>query len=325
MAALAAPVSASGQDGPSLASPVLDPLNFTFPTSEPEAVSLWRPPLYPVPWEPTPNDHFYFTRPISADEVNWPLARYRYGGLLYSTPHTGIDIPAPKGTPILAAGPGTVIWAGYGLYFLQEQYQDPYGIAVAIKHDFGYKGQALYTIYGHMDRTLVYRGQHVEAGEQIGIVGETGNVSGPHLHFEVRVGDNTFFVSRNPELWISPPQGWGVLVGRLSNGEGRPIFQQTVNLQHEETMRNFFVISYAEGTVNSDPYYKENLVLGDLPAGWYSIFINYQDVGYKSRLKIEPGMVTYFTFGGKEGFDYSPPPTPEGGFVPPDATATVTP
>ena len=52
-----------------------DPLEFNLPTAGAEPVSLWRPPLYPVPWEPTPNDHFYFTRPIAADQVNWPLAR----------------------------------------------------------------------------------------------------------------------------------------------------------------------------------------------------------------------------------------------------------
>ncbi len=164
------------------------PLVFTFPTVGAESSSFWRPPLYPVPWEPTPYDHFYFIRPIGADEVNWPLARYRYGGLFYSTAHTGIDIPAPKGTPVLAAGPGKVIWAGYGLYFMRDEFRDPYGIAVAIKHDFGYRGQALYTVYVHLDRTFVYRGQRVESGEQLGLVGETGKVSGPHLHFEVRIG-----------------------------------------------------------------------------------------------------------------------------------------
>ncbi|MDD2695676.1 MAG: hypothetical protein PHD58_07120, partial [Anaerolineales bacterium] len=45
------------------------PLRFVFPTQAPEAVSAWRPPLYPIPWAPTPFDHFFFSRPIAADEI----------------------------------------------------------------------------------------------------------------------------------------------------------------------------------------------------------------------------------------------------------------
>ncbi len=91
-----------------------------------------------------------------------------------------------KGTPIMAIGPGTVTFAGYGIYYKGNIYADPYGIAVSIKHDFGFAGKEITTVYGHMDETYVYRGQHVEGGEVIGIVGETGKVSGPHLHLEVQ-------------------------------------------------------------------------------------------------------------------------------------------
>jgi len=95
------------------ATPVSDPLRFVFPTPQPAPVSAWRPPLYPTPWAPTPYDHFYFARPIAANEINWPLADYRYGGVFFdNVVHTGVDIPAPRGTPVLAAGPGRVTWAG---------------------------------------------------------------------------------------------------------------------------------------------------------------------------------------------------------------------
>ena len=93
-------------------SPAPDPLRFSFPTSGPAPISAWRPPLYPIPWALSPYDHFYFSRPIAANDINWPLADYRYGGVFFSdVVHTGVDIPAHPGTPVLAAGPGKITWA----------------------------------------------------------------------------------------------------------------------------------------------------------------------------------------------------------------------
>jgi murein DD-endopeptidase MepM/ murein hydrolase activator NlpD len=81
-----------------------EPLNFVFPTPALASVSAWRPPLYPTPWVPPPDDHFYFARPIAANEINWPLAIYRDGGVFFAVGvHTGIDIPVKSGTPFYAA------------------------------------------------------------------------------------------------------------------------------------------------------------------------------------------------------------------------------
>ena len=90
--------------------PTIAPFRFVLPTPGAEPVSGWRPPLYPVPWAISSYDHFYFARPIAADNVNWPLAEYRYGGVFFApnVVHTGVDIDAEEGTPILAAGSGTV-------------------------------------------------------------------------------------------------------------------------------------------------------------------------------------------------------------------------
>jgi murein DD-endopeptidase MepM/ murein hydrolase activator NlpD len=86
--------------------------------------------------------------------------------------HTGIDFTAPTGTPIYATGNGRVVTPDDGM--------SGYGNFVVIDHGFGYK-----TLYGHMYRTKVRPGQHVNRGQLIGYVGNTGLSSGPHLHYEV--------------------------------------------------------------------------------------------------------------------------------------------
>jgi murein DD-endopeptidase MepM/ murein hydrolase activator NlpD len=290
-----------------------EPLRFTFPTPGPEPISLWRPPLYDVPWALSPHDHFYFARPILADEVNWPLANYRYGGIFFGSDivHTGIDIPAPRGTPVHAAGPGKVVWAGYGLYRGTSDPGDPYGLAVTVEHDFGYDGHKLYTVYAHMDRIDVIVGQRVETGTPLGVVGTTGFTTGPHLHFEVRIESNSFFTTRNPELWLSPPQGWGVLVGRLANTNGSILSHQEVVVHSLETGQKWSVISYGEVAVVSDDFYRENLVLSDLPAGRYQVVVDYLEERFSSEVTINPGAVTFFTFRGKRGFDLTALPTPD--------------
>jgi len=87
--------------------------------------------------------------------------------------HTGVDLAAPMGTPIVSTGGGEVIYAGW---------RGGYGNAVIIDHG---KGRA--TLYGHMSAVLVHAGQVVARGQQIGRVGSTGMSTGPHCHYELRI------------------------------------------------------------------------------------------------------------------------------------------
>ncbi len=87
--------------------------------------------------------------------------------------HTGIDYPAPTGTPIAAAGAGRVVFASW---------YPGYGNLVSIAH-----GSGVRTLYAHLSTLTVKLGARVAAGARVGLVGSTGESSGPHLHFEVRV------------------------------------------------------------------------------------------------------------------------------------------
>jgi len=294
-----------------------EPLRFTLPATGQNPVSAWRPALYPLPWAPTQFDHFYFARPTAADEINWPLADYRYGGVFFENViHSGVDIPTPIDTPVLAAGPGKVVWAGYGLYNGTYDEADPYGLAVYIRHEFGYQGFRLYTVYGHLDRVDVIKGQHVETGQQIGLSGDTGKVTGPHLHFEVRLVKGDSFTTRNPELWLVPPQGWGVLAGRVLNLGGGALFGQRVVVRSLTDGQIWHANTYGEGNARSDEYYRENLVISDLPADRYEIEINYFGKDHLMEIDIQPGLVSTFTFRGFSGFVNQTLPLPGSAFEP---------
>ncbi|MET8471187.1 M23 family metallopeptidase [Streptomyces sp. NPDC006422] len=111
-----------------------------------------------------------FVAPISGSYVS--TAYKASSGLWSSGSHTGIDFHAASGTSVHAVGMGTVVEAGWG---------GAYGNNVVIKMNDG-----TYTQYGHMSSIGVSVGQHVTPGQQIGLSGATGNVTGPHLHFEAR-------------------------------------------------------------------------------------------------------------------------------------------
>ncbi len=285
------------------------PLEFTFPTPGIPPISFWRPPLYETPWALSPHDHFLFSRPIAADEVNWPLADYRYGYFFPDTDivHTGIDIDATRGTPVIAAAPGKVVWTGYGLYYGSYNEEDPYGLAVTILHDFGWNNNRLLTVYAHMDRIDVEVGQKVTTGTQLGLLGNTGLTTGPHLHFEVRLATNSFFRTRNPELWLAPPQGWGVLVGQIRKSNYTFITFQEVYVKNVSTNQLWMVRTYGPSSVNRDDYYQENLVLSDLPEGDYIIYFNYLGKNYKEEISIYPGAISYFKFQENVGFSMELP------------------
>ena len=126
-------------------------------------------------WHPTGT----FRWPVSGRVTSYFGGRRSPGGV-GSTNHKGIDIAAPRGTPVYAADGGTVTYAGW---------MSGYGYLVRIDHGNGYV-----TYYGHNSSLTVSVGQHVYKGQQIARVGSTGNSTGNHCHFEIRYNG----VAKNP-------------------------------------------------------------------------------------------------------------------------------
>ncbi|MFF4394670.1 peptidoglycan DD-metalloendopeptidase family protein [Streptomyces sp. NPDC001480] len=121
-----------------------------------------------------PNAATGFTLPVSGATIG--TGYHVPGGMWSSGYHTGVDFVVPTGTSVKAVGAGTVVSAGWG---------GAYGNQVVIRLADGYYAQ-----YGHLSSISVSAGQTVAAGQQIGLSGATGNVTGPHLHFEIRTTPN---------------------------------------------------------------------------------------------------------------------------------------
>jgi hypothetical protein len=120
--------------------------------------------------------------------IIWPIESGRlssYFGLRKRRLHAGIDISAPRGTPVRAAAAGQI---------LLVRRQNGYGKMIVIEH-----GIDRQTVYGHLDSYSVSEGDVVRAGDVIGTVGKTGRATGFHLHFETRVGQG---IPRDPLSYL---------------------------------------------------------------------------------------------------------------------------
>ncbi|WP_405980123.1 M23 family metallopeptidase [Streptomyces sp. NBC_00158] len=108
-------------------------------------------------------------------------ATFGKGGSMWAHKHSGQDFAVPTGTKVKAAGVGTVVKAGPN----GGGDGPAYGNAIVIKH-----ADSTYSQYAHLSKIQVKIGQKVSAGQQIALSGNTGNSSGPHLHFEIRTTPN---------------------------------------------------------------------------------------------------------------------------------------
>ena len=293
----------------------------------------WRPPPYEVPMAIHYDDHYYMIRPIPSGSRNFELEWYPYGNDVQTTAvasyriHHGVDFPNETGTPILAASSGTVIHAGP--LFSPRNGVNYYGNTVVIQHDWQWNGEDVFTLYAHTLELFVTEGDYVDQGQLLAGVGSSGEVSGPHLHFEVRVGVNKYGAARNPALWIAPYEGWGTIAGRFVDRQGKMISSARLSLTSldrpdEEIRRQ---MTYYP-TVASDPIWQENFVFADVPAGTYELILDANDGihRYKREVEVRPGQTSFEVISTNFNFfaTATPIPTPES-TIQPLTVATVTP
>ncbi len=145
-----------------------------------EAIEAAKETLTPV--------RFWNTKFIAPSDARmssvFGIRRIVNGKLLSDYFHTGVDYAGSLGSPVKATAPGIVVLAHTGFRL--------HGNVVMIDH-----GQGVVSIYIHLQKVLVEQGQHVQVGQIIGKVGQTGRATGPHLHFGLYVND----VATNPVAW----------------------------------------------------------------------------------------------------------------------------
>lgn len=118
--------------------------------------------------------------------------------------HAGMDMGAPTGTPVYATGDG---------YVRRSRVAGGYGNLVEMDHGYGYQ-----TRFGHLSKILVSEGQFVRRGQMIGLVGSTGRSTGPHLHYEVRIGGKAVQPANYMQIVFNNPPDWAAVRTGLATG-----------------------------------------------------------------------------------------------------------
>ncbi|MCC6904215.1 MAG: peptidoglycan DD-metalloendopeptidase family protein [Anaerolineae bacterium] len=266
-------------------------------TGTPGTATSTPPP--PTPDDGLPADHYWFSRPIPTGWTDYLDRTYAYGstaGGKYRA-HTGGDFYNPSSTPVVAVANATVMHAGTDWETQFGPALQFYGNLVVLQvTDNTLNGQLVYVLYGHLSEVYAQAGQIVKPGDIIGAVGATGVAIGPHLHFEVRIGDPYSYTAstRNPDLWIKPYYGFGTLAGRVVDKSGTALPQVAVTLRGAGQPR--YAWTYAGAENRPDDAWGETFTYGDLPEGWYSVTTSSGSRAYTQDVYIRPGRTSWVEF-----------------------------
>jgi hypothetical protein len=149
-------------------------------------------------------------------------------------------------------------------------------------------------------------GDQVTTGQEIGKVGSTGSVKGSTLHFEVRLGENSYDATRNPELWLKPlpdenGQLQGAIAGRVLDATGKLIMVGNIIVERQgeagqPATGTFYLKTYADKNLRGQSPWGESFAAGELPAGSYKITFRLNNTHYEQVVKVQPGQLTFVTF-----------------------------
>lgn len=262
-------------------------------TPSPTPPPTFTPPALP---QTAPDEHYWLRRPVAEGGVVWTNKHYPYGSTRGGElrPHHGVEFDVPYNTEILATASGTVVVAGNDAATAYGPHTSFYGNLVVIQHDFLYNGQAVFTLYGHLNRPLVQVGQQVNAGDVIGLSGATGVADGPHMHFEVRLGQNSYESTRNPLLWLWPFPDRGTVVGRVTFPNGALAYEAPVRVERiDAPSRYAATTTYANETLNADDLWNENFAIDDVEAGYYRVTVTAGDKKFTQEIWVYPRRTTF--------------------------------
>ena len=249
----------------------------------------------------------WFRRPIDRTDNSRIDETYRFGSTMGGNfqAHQGIEFNNPDGTPVHAIGGGQVVYAGPA---------EAGALTVAIRHDTTIvrdgRPVPIYSVYYHNSALLVHVGDRVRAGAVISLVGNTGRATNDHLHLEVHasptdsVGAIVDSLQRyppyntNPELWIAPLPGTGIVAGRVVDSTGRAVPQARIYgltmPQPAETPLSF-VETYGPRN-HAHPLYGEQFAIGDIPAGAYTLGVDIDGRRVFRRVRVSAGRLTWVEF-----------------------------
>jgi murein DD-endopeptidase MepM/ murein hydrolase activator NlpD len=245
--------------------------------------------------------HPYFGRPIGLADQPFIDQTARYGET-----EPGVAFVEPQGTPVLAIGSGVVVHAGPS---------DQNGLVVAIRHDTsvtadgGGRRMVLFSTYAHNARVLVAVGQRVARGQPIARVGDTGRTTHVQVELEVHAApaDEVRAVleasrfpayAANPELWIDPLPGTGVVAGRVLDASGNPVSGARVyGLVKPEPQETPFSYAKTYGEpAHADPILHENFAVSDVPAGEYDVGVTIGGARVIRHVVVQAGKLTWVEF-----------------------------
>lgn len=268
------------------------------PTTPPAKPDYARYVLSAEPW-PTP-DRVAESPPLSLADplpaagrnIGYPYGSDGSGRYLL---HNGLDMAGENDTVAGAVADGTVMVARDDLDEMFGWRCNWYGELVIIRLDELWNEQPVYALYGHIQDVQVSEGQTVKRGDPVAREGAAGVAVVPHLHLEIRAGENAFGATQNPLLWMEPWSGSGVIAGRLVDPDGHAWQGVAVTLidptGEADFLNTWTYLDDPDHLIRPDASLAENFAFGPISAGTYDVYVKLQGVEYRQSVEVEEGQI----------------------------------